>query len=86
MLGLPSTGSPGGVDGLNRGTDAVIPRTMSASQQWASRNSIVYLAYLGPLCAPQCDQEALRMMVDLFNWLSMVTPLILSPAIWPANR
>ncbi|KAI9035559.1 terpene synthase family protein [Aspergillus affinis] len=49
--------------------DAWIARTISASQQWAARNSKVDLAYLASIWAPYCDEEALRMMVDWNHWV-----------------
>jgi hypothetical protein len=55
---------------LNRSEIDRKTRVINADAKWDARNRRVDLAYLASIWAPNCDAEALRMMVDWNHWVS----------------
>jgi len=49
--------------------DAWITKIMKGDEKWAARNTKVDLCFLASIWAPQCDDVALRMMLDWNHWV-----------------
>ncbi|KAI1080827.1 Presilphiperfolan-8-beta-ol synthase [Whalleya microplaca] len=47
--------------------DAWITRVIQADEKWAQKNSKADMAYMASIWAPTCDEEALRVMLILFD-------------------